>query len=322
MNPAAVDFSKSAIDYASVTAQLPMGVLILDQQQRVCFWNEWLANHSGIAAATAVGQPLAELLPELRSSRFWSALDQVLRYRLPQLLSQALNRYILPLRSHHHSRYGIEYMQQQVRILPLHGSDGHDYALVTVQDVTESAIRAKAMVSMMQRLKEVSLRDPLTNLFNRRMMWNWLDQQMKEAQRYNKQIGCLLIDIDHFKQLNDTHGHQVGDDVLKGFARCVEQQLRDADLFVRYGGEEFVVLLPGSHYIQLGIVAKRVLEAVRESALGGLPAGGVTCSIGASCYRPATPCGADELLRRADKRLYEAKRTGRNRVVLPPEPPS
>lgn len=314
------------IDFELVCEQLPLGVLVLDGDHRIRYWNDWLVQKSGVTAGQALGTTLEALFgeggevdgPPIRQEavqRFYWAVDQAVAYKIPQLLSQALNHFLIPVPIPRSGRHGLPMMQQQVKVVPLAGRDGATYAVVIVQDVTENVIRSSAMTEMVQQFRETSLRDPLTNLFNRRFMWEWLVHHVKEAGRYHSHVACLMLDIDRFKPINDTYGHQRGDEILKDFARIVSDELRESDILVRYGGEEFAAFLPKCDGVRAVATAGRILETVRATRVAGLDAGTVTCSIGVAVYDPDRPISTEELLREADRRLYEAKRSGRDRVV-------
>jgi two-component system cell cycle response regulator len=164
---------------------------------------------------------------------------------------------------------------------------------------------------------EAAVTDPLTGLHNRRYMTSQLEPLVARAVRDGKPVGALLLDIDHFKKINDSFGHDVGDEVLREFAVRLASNVRAVDLPCRYGGEEFVVVMPETALAD----AERIAERIRLH-VGGSPfrvAGGreiltVTISIGvaASLGLTDTP---ESLLKRADEALYEAKQTGRNRVI-------
>lgn len=302
-------------DFRLICEQLPIGLFVLDASGHVHYWNEWLVEKSGITQEQANGQTLGELFPGWHNERFQWAVEQATGYHIPHVLSQALNRMLLPLKVSISERHGVKWMQQKVSVMPLPGRDGVDYALVIIQDVTDTVMRAQAANDVMQRFREVSLRDPLTNLFNRRFMWEWLTQQIKESERSGSALACLMLDLDHFKRLNDSLGHQRGDEILLGFATVVQAQLRESDILVRYGGEEFAALLPCCSLRQAIVIAQRIRQQVLGQSIAGLTAGEVTCSIGVALYDPQLlDSDAEELLREADRRLYEAKHGGRNRV--------
>jgi len=166
------------------------------------------------------------------------------------------------------------------------------------------------------RLREQATRDPLTGLYNRRFFAETLHRELARCRREARPLSLALIDLDHFKEVNDAHGHEAGDRVLEEFGRFLLERTRDADIACRYGGEEFVVLLPGAAGADAGLRAEqwraaaqrvRVAHQARELVL--------TISIGVAEF-PTHATNADDLIRIADVALYQAKREGRNRVVL------
>ena len=163
---------------------------------------------------------------------------------------------------------------------------------------------------------EMAVTDSLTGLYNRRYMATHLDNMLTQAEAGGKPVSITLMDIDHFKSVNDTHGHGAGDEVLREFANRVQRYVRGVDLAARVGGEEFVVVMPDTDHAVGRSVAERLRAAVADEAfdisseVGKLS---VTCSFGV-----ATTLGGEDsksLLERADVALYQAKRDGRNRVV-------
>lgn len=302
------------LDFRLICDHVPIGIFVLDAEYRIQYWNSWLGDKTGIDAAAATGRRLGELFDGWENERFYLAVSQAIGYSIPHVLSQTLNRYLLPIKMPLTERHGLPLMQQKVSVIPVPGCDSARCALVIIQDVTETVMRTAAITEVMEQFKDVSLRDPLTELFNRRFMWEWLGQQLKDARRHGQPLACLMLDIDWFKRLNDSYGHQRGDDILQHFTRLTVEQLRDSDILVRYGGEEFAAFLPRCSSGQAIATASRILETIRDSSIAGLMPATVTCSIGVAVFEPAQPCSAEELLRAADARLYEAKNSGRNRV--------
>lgn len=293
---------------------LPIGILVLDDAQRICYWNDWLTTRTNIPAVTAIGKTLPELFPGLHNPRLDWAIENVIKYRAHQMLSQTLNRYIIPIPLDENASPKINMMQQQAHLAPLARAEG-TYVLISILDMTDSVRRSDALMAQGIALREASIHDVLTHLYNRRYLWNWLENQLSQCARYGHPLACLILDIDHFKQVNDNYGHVKGDEVLVDFSRVVVEHLRASDILVRYGGEEFVVLAPYCSLTDAGEMAQRILNSVRSRAIGGLAVGQVTCSIGVSEWTPAQPCTAEELLNMADTRMYQAKKSGRDRVV-------
>jgi diguanylate cyclase (GGDEF)-like protein len=160
-----------------------------------------------------------------------------------------------------------------------------------------------------------ALRDPLTDTGNRIAMDQTLQREIELARRHMQPLSLLMLDIDHFKQINDTHGHSAGDDVLKAVAASIKNQLRNVDMVFRYGGEEFLILLSNTSREAAALVGERLRSAAQTE---DYPADGctveLTVSLGCSTLLPGE--SADSLLRRADSALYVAKREGRNRLTM------
>jgi diguanylate cyclase (GGDEF)-like protein len=160
-----------------------------------------------------------------------------------------------------------------------------------------------------------ALRDPLTGTGNRIAMDQTLQREIDMARRHMQPLSLLMLDIDHFKRINDTHGHSAGDDVLKAVATSIKNQLRNVDMVFRFGGEEFLILLSNTSREAAAMIGERLryaAQAEEYSADGTLIE--LTVSLGCSTLLPGE--SADSLLRRADSALYVAKREGRNRLAM------
>ncbi|MEP6359754.1 MAG: GGDEF domain-containing protein [Halioglobus sp.] len=160
------------------------------------------------------------------------------------------------------------------------------------------------------RLKDMALTDALTGAFNRRYFESLAEQAIEIWQRYQRPASLLVLDIDHFKKINDRHGHATGDEALKGLVTLISQRIRGVDTLCRYGGEEFVVLLAETGVIQAARVAEEIRVKVQEAALA--PGDGLTISIGVADLTGAS--SVEAWFDAADAALYRAKQAGRNRV--------
>jgi diguanylate cyclase (GGDEF)-like protein len=167
---------------------------------------------------------------------------------------------------------------------------------------------------LFDRIKNLSMRDSLTELYNHRHSIELLGNELHRVGRYEGGLGVLMVDVDDFKAVNDAHGHQVGDQVLKEISRRLRDTLRTVDSLGRYGGEEFLAILPHTAPEDARQTAERLRRAIGDEAIH---AGGrelsVTVSIGVASY-PGTAETPDALIREADAALYRAKQAGRNRV--------
>lgn len=160
-----------------------------------------------------------------------------------------------------------------------------------------------------------ALRDPLTDTGNRIAMDQTLLREIEVSRRHLHPLSLLMLDIDHFKQINDTHGHSVGDEVLKAVAASIKQQLRNVDMVFRFGGEEFLIVLSNTNREAAALVGERLRLAVQtEEFVAEGRSIELTVSLGCSTLLPGE--SAESLLRRADNALYVAKREGRNRLTM------
>ncbi|HXF95443.1 MAG TPA: GGDEF domain-containing protein [Gemmatimonadales bacterium] len=161
------------------------------------------------------------------------------------------------------------------------------------------------------QLRELATHDPLTRVLNPRSFSERLAQELERNRRYNRPLALLYLDLDNFKSVNDTHGHQTGDAVLRLVADAIRRAVRGADVVGRMGGDEFAVLMPETDGAEADAVAQRLAQGL-ATAFQGSPT--VTASIGVvSCT--ATKADTDDVIRSADQAMYEAKRAGKNRVV-------
>jgi diguanylate cyclase (GGDEF)-like protein len=169
-----------------------------------------------------------------------------------------------------------------------------------------------------EELRKLATKDPLTNCLNRRSFYELAEHAFHQASTFDLPLSCIMFDIDHFKQVNDQHGHATGDKVIIAIAKIGFTGLRAQDLLCRYGGEEFCILLPEAD-LEIGLkLAERLRKEVElKVGLNVLETGGdiaVTSSFGVSTLTPKIK-GLAELIDVADKALYKAKRTGRNKIV-------
>jgi diguanylate cyclase (GGDEF)-like protein len=168
-----------------------------------------------------------------------------------------------------------------------------------------------------ERLERVAAIDTLTGLYNRRFGLERLSQEFSRSVRSHEPLGVILFDIDHFKAVNDVHGHQTGDQVLKVVAQSVKRVLREGDTLMRYGGEEFLAVLPGAGEVDMRSMGERIRRVVEESRTVSGPVDiRVTISLGAVSFPSVDAADLDDLIRRADAAMYEAKKAGRNRLAF------
>ncbi|WP_158750170.1 GGDEF domain-containing protein [Acidobacterium sp. S8] len=187
----------------------------------------------------------------------------------------------------------------------------------SLEELAEMAAMSIAGLNLRERLEHQSIRDGLTDLFNRHFMEISLDREVRRAARNHAELSVLMLDVDHFKLFNDSFGHEAGDSALRGVADIFRQSVRAEDIICRYGGEEFVIILPETDQHAALERAEAIREQVSRMSIRfrGEALGQFTISIGLATY-PKSGETLEELLRAADRALYAAKHGGRNQVVV------
>lgn len=320
----------------------PIGQLVLRRDYVVLFWNKCLEAWTGIDRSRIVGTDIREFFPHLGAAKYVDRITGIFAGGPPTIFSSQLHRYVIPALlpgAKHRSQYTV------VTSIPSECKEAC-YALFAIQDVTSlteaienhRAALKRAMEEMEERkraqaeletfseelkrlnraLEERSIRDGLTGLYNHRHFYEVLNRDFQLALRNDTDLACILLDLDHFKEVNDTHGHPCGDAVLREVAAVIRRKVRKTDVVARYGGEEFAVILPLCHQSTALEVADRIREAVEEADLetesDGQPRH-ITVSVGI-CTGPENAADHEELVRRADDAMYASKRDGRNKCTV------
>lgn len=195
--------------------------------------------------------------------------------------------------------------------------DGYDFEGRIVRVSRHLAVSIHNTI-LYEKVKDLSMRDSMTGLYNFRYFVETLRSEVDRALRYNEPLACIMLDVDNFKSVNDMHGHQVGDLVLKELARSVSLSVRSSDIPARYGGDEFIIVLPNTGKSFALKIAQRLMNLFSDKAIR-IPTDSktvkVTISIGIAGL-PADTTNMDELMKMADEALYRAKHEGKNRIVI------
>ena len=188
---------------------------------------------------------------------------------------------------------------------------GKEFTDEDVEMLKAVADQAAVAVNKAQ-LWDMAVTDSLTGLYVRRYFMVKLQEEIHRAERYNKRLSVIMADLDRFKNINDTYGHDAGDRALKAISKFLQKNIRDVDAIARYGGEEFVMLIPDADKEAAFCLAERLREELSKVKLEDLPP--VTISLGVATY-PSDGTDLEELIKRADAAMYEAKQQGRNKAV-------
>jgi diguanylate cyclase (GGDEF)-like protein/PAS domain S-box-containing protein len=286
------------------------GVLVLDAQNRVADINPAMGKLLNLESRSYLGKPAAEFL------RTWLEQSDVLNseeeIHTELHISNSPSRYL------------------DLKVTPIYDQDQRlNGRLMVFRDVTDRKLAEKKLRSandrlqsqlieigtLQSKLRSQAIRDPLTDLFNRRYLDETLDRELARAGREGYPVCVIMLDIDHFKKLNDTYGHEAGDYILKALARTLSTHNRRGDFVCRFGGEEFVVVMPN---IPVEVAYKRAQDL--RGALNSLDVSyeqfhlSITISMGIAGY-PTNGEDRESVLRAADRAMYAAKRAGRDHIL-------
>ena len=304
------------LDFAQIMESLNLGVLVLDRDLRIVFWNRWLEEHSRLGSAEVIGRDITGLYPDLEQKGFRWKAENVFKLGTFAFFSQQIHGHLIPLPLTRYLTSSFEYMQQNATLSPVRNADGNvAFLCVTIEECTDAVRYRERLERAKRELETMSLTDSLTELPNRRHLMETLQREVSQHNRLKRPLSVSILDVDHFKAVNDTHGHLCGDRVLAQLGAVLRERLRTYDFIARYGGEEFCAVLPNTRLEEAFLVMERLRTAVQTCpfAYDG-KALHLTVSVGiASNETPPAP-DLDVLLLRADEALYRAKIGGRNRM--------
>lgn len=294
------------LDPQILLAHIRDGVYFVDRDRRITYWNQSAERITGYSAREVVGHQCRDnlLIHVDEDGR------SLCKGSCP-MVKAIENRTVKHGRVFLHHKEGHR-IPVNIRVVPIADHDGtiiggaEFFSEITAQEALENRIR---------ELEQLTLIDPLTQLPNRVNVQNALNTHFYEMKRLNTKFGMLFFDIDHFKNFNDTYGHDIGDKVLKTVANTLQAARRPYDLTGRWGGEEFVSLIRNVNKDQLGTVAERQRRLIQSSSIRHQEKRlKVTVSIGATVVNAKDT--EDSLIKRADQLMYQSKHNGRNRVTL------
>ena len=267
----------------------------------IVLWNHAAENIFGYSNKEAIGKPVTLIMPKEFSEDHQQGMNRVVAGGKPKVIGNVTE---LTALNKNGTKFPIELSLSKWDV-----KLGTFFTAV-IRDITE---RKK----MEDKIKELSLTDELTGLYNRRGFFNLAEQQLKLAKRGSKKVYMLYLDIDSFKEINDTFGHDEGDNVLKDLAVILKSSYRESDVIGRLGGDEFVVFPIGSDDETIRIVVDRLLENVDIHNKNSNKSYKLSVSIGVACYDPIAPCSLGELITKADHLMYENKRNKQDKKPKP-----
>lgn len=296
---------------------LEVGLVVVDRAGYIKLWNGFMENHSGVAAQNLTDKKLLKQFPELPTNWLHRKLDSVFLLRNTAYISWEQRPYLFHFKSNRPITGSAQFMYQNITLIPLTSPTGEvDHVGILIYDVTDTATGQIALEKANKQLQTLSREDRLTGLYNRGYWEECLDHEFERFNRSELVSTLVMFDIDHFKKVNDTYGHQAGDEVIREVSKALQKQVRKTDISGRYGGEEFGVILTGTKGDNAMIFADRLranIEALVVS-YGGHKIG-CTISLGVSEINYQID-SATEWLEQADQALYKSKQSGRNWTTL------
>ncbi|GLR72394.1 sensor domain-containing diguanylate cyclase [Agaribacter marinus] len=316
MNVAQTQLQNSGWQQALVSS-IEVGIVVVDKSFVVEEWNQFMQNHTGHDVANVRGYSLFNFFEDLDKDWLINKCQPVFEMNTPVFMIWEQRHYLFKVGTARPVTSPAEYMYQNISIFPIADDSGNvERICFLVYDVTDHAMSKQRIEGLNNRLKEISRVDGLTQLFNRRHWQECFEREYKLAIRHKKPVSVLMLDIDHFKKVNDTYGHQAGDAVIQSISKIIKKATRETDIAGRYGGEEFVILLPDTPAESAFTVGERIRKASEKTVVTHEDSEiSVTVSAGIAEFSPVYKQPL-VWLEAADQALYEAKNAGRNRVIV------
>lgn len=295
------------MEFKKIAKYLYEGVYIVDRTRKIVFWNQGAEQITGYKSEDVINSHCyQDILKHVDKNGKKLCHDGC--PLLDTIQTGKANEADVYL--HHKNGHRVPV---SVKSMPLYDPNGNIVAAVEV--FTDARYRMDHYEENRQ-LKEQVIKDPLTNIFNRRYLDFYLHNIKEEAKEFKTTFGVLFFDIDHFKHINDTYGHHIGDEILKMISSTIHSNIRSEDIVGRWGGEEFIAIVKNVEPVELEIIAEKLRILCEASAyqLSENQKIAVTVSIGGSVYQMNE--SIEEVIKRADSLMYQAKENGRNQVKI------
>ncbi|KDD66711.1 sensor domain-containing diguanylate cyclase [Pseudomonas mandelii] len=301
----------------AIVQNIDVGVVVLDRDYCVQVWNTFMENRSGVQPKDAQNQNFLNLFPEVDRQWFSRKVESVVTLGTPAFTIWEQRPYLVRFKNYQPITGQEEFMYQNTTLLPLRSTDGKiNHICLVIYDVTDVATNRHQLQAANAQLQQLSRTDRLTGLYNRGHWEESLKVAYARHQRYGNATSLVMLDIDHFKRVNDTYGHPAGDKVIEEVARLIHEHVRETDVAGRYGGEEFGVVLSDTDKAGGRVFAERLRKAVEglEVLYNGQSIR-FTISLGVADLSQPSINHAD-LIAWADHALFVSKKAGRNRVTV------
>jgi len=299
---------------------IDVGLVVLDRQYNVQIWNGFMENHSGLLPREVKDKELFSLFDEIPKEWFKRKAESVFLLKNKAFTIWEQRPYLFKFQNYRPITGSAEHMYQNTTFIPLMSATGLvTHLCLLIYDVTDNAINKQELEKVNAELGVLSQTDGLTKLFNRSHWESCLAAEFKRWSRSQSGSSLVILDIDHFKNVNDTYGHTVGDEVIRHLSQLIKEHARETDTSGRYGGEEFVILLADTPLENAEIFAERLRKKVAGSIVthNGIDLS-YTISLGIAEVDSSIKT-YEKWIENADTALYRSKEGGRNKVSVHPK---
>ncbi|WP_246128660.1 GGDEF domain-containing protein [Pleionea sediminis] len=294
-----------------------VGLVVLDSGYTIQTWNRFMQDHSGKADAEVKNKSIFEVFPEVPEAWFKHKIDSVFMLHSRAFSTWEQRPYLFKFKNYRPITGTEDTMYQNATMIPIMSAGGDvSHVCLLIYDVTDIATSKKELTRLNKELENLSRTDRLTGLYNRGYWEELFEKEYEKCCRYKTESTAIIFDIDHFKKVNDTYGHQAGDEVIRKTALLLKELVRKTDMAGRYGGEEFVVFLPNTKAESAEIFAERLRKKIESFTVTHEDKKiNFTISLGV-CQFKDTLQSHEKWIEKADQALYHSKENGRNQTTI------
>ncbi len=294
-----------------------VGLVVLDSGYSIQMWNRFMQDHSGKMDNDVKDRSIFEVFPEVPEAWFKHKIDSVFMLRSRAFSTWEQRPYLFKFKNYRPITGTEATMYQNATMIPIMSSGGEvSHVCLLIYDVTDIATSKKELTRLNKELEKLSRTDRLTGLNNRGYWEEQFQAEFNRCARYHSESTAIIFDIDHFKQVNDTYGHQAGDEVIRQTSQLLRDLVRKTDVAGRYGGEEFVVFLPSTPSDKAFIFAERLRKKIEALTVTHEDKKiNFTISLGICQFHDSLP-NHEKWIEKADQALYHSKENGRNQTNI------
>ncbi len=296
---------------------IDVGLVVMDKEFNILVWNSFMENHSGLSPDNVKDKSIFDVFKEIPEDWLRKKARSVFLLKNRTFTTWEQRPYVFKFKNYRPITGTARYMYQNTTIIPLGSTDSTvNHICMTIYDVTDAAVNKLALKEANVTLQQLSRTDQLTQLNNRGFWEESMKMEFQRCRRYDNVSSLVLLDIDKFKEVNDQHGHQSGDEVLRVLSKIIQDSLRTTDIAGRYGGEEFGIVLTDTSAKEALVFTERLRKSVEASTV---QSDGkkikFTISVGISEIGPSVEDHA-QWLKQSDIALYKCKDNGRNQCAV------